>query len=157
MIELVLLVCLILLVVLVWKPAKNAILGALDGRSNKIRQDLDEARRLHEEAKALVAKYQQKLKEGEALAAEIVAHGEADRKRFEAKLRADFEASVKRRTEQAMERIAQEEARALAEVKARAADLAIRTTRQLLSDKVGTSETQSLIEGAIREVKQKLA
>ena len=86
-----------------------------------------------------------------------MAHGEADRKRFEAKLRADFEASVKRRTEQAMERIAQEEDRALAEVKARAADLAIRTTRQLLTDKVGTSETQSLIEGAIREVKQKLA
>ena len=36
-----------------------------------------------------------------------------------------------------MERIAQEENRALQEVRSRAADLAIRTTRRLLADKVG--------------------
>ena len=137
MLELLLLVCLIILVVLVWKPAKKAVLGALDGRAEKIRNDLDEAERLHEEAKALLAKYQRQLGEGEALAAEIVAQGEAQRQRFEEKMRADFDLAVKRRTDLAMERIAQEEARALQEVRSRAADLAIRATRRLLDDKVG--------------------
>ena len=122
---------------LVWKPAKKAVLGALDGRAEKIRNDLDEAQRLHEEAKALLAKYQRQLHEGEALAAEIVAQGEAQRQRFEEKMRADFDLAVKRRTDLAMERIAQEEARALQEVRSRAADLAIRATRRLLDDKVG--------------------
>lgn len=157
MLELLLLICLVILVVLVWKPAKKAVLGALDGRAEKIRNDLDEAQRLHEEAKALLAKYQQQLGEGEALAAEIVAQGEAQRQRFEEKMRADFELAVKRRTELAMERIAQEENRALQEVRSRAADLAVRTTRRLLDDKVGAGEAQSLIRGAIADVKRKLA
>ena len=157
MLEFLLLVCLIILVVLIWKPTKKAVMGALDSRAEKIRSDLDEAQRLHEEAKALLAKYQRQLGEGEALAAEIAAQAETQRQRFETKMRADFELAVKRRTELALERIAQEENRALQDVRGRAADLAIRATRRLLADKVGASEAQSLIRGAIEEVKAKLA
>jgi F-type H+-transporting ATPase subunit b len=157
MLELLLLICLIILVVLVWKPARKAVLGTLDGRAEKIRTDLDEAQRLHDEAKALLAKYQAQLQHGEALAADIVAQAETQRQRFEEKMRADFDLAVKRRTELAMERIAQEESRALQDVRSRAADLAVRTTRRLLSEKVGAGEAQSLIQGAIEEVKRKLA
>ena len=57
MLELILLLCLILLVAVIWKPVKNAVLGALAGRAEKIRHDLDEAQRLHEEAKALLAAF----------------------------------------------------------------------------------------------------
>jgi F-type H+-transporting ATPase subunit b len=157
MLELLLLICLIILVVLVWKPARKAVLGTLDSRAEKIRTDLDEAQRLHDEAKALLAKYQAQLQHGEALAADIVAQAETQRQRFEEKMRADFDLAVKRRTELAMERIAQEESRAIQDVRSRAADLAVRTTRRLLSEKVGAGEAQSLIQGAIEEVKRKLA
>jgi F-type H+-transporting ATPase subunit b len=143
--------------VLVWKPAKKAVLGALDGRAEKIRNDLDEAQRLHDEAKALLAKYQRELGEGEALAADIVAQAEAQRRRFEEKMREDLDVAMRRRTELAMERIAQEESQALREVRGRAADLAIRATRRLLSEKVGPGEAQGLIQGAIEEVRRKLA
>lgn len=157
MIELLLLICLIILVVLIWKPVKTAVLSALDGRAEKVRAELDEAQRLHEEAKALLAKYQAELHAGEALAADIVTQAEVQRQRFEEKMRSDFELAVKRRTELAMERIAQEESRALQEVRGRAADLAIRATRRLLSEKVGQGEAQSLIQSSIEEVKRKLA
>jgi F-type H+-transporting ATPase subunit b len=157
MIEFLLLICLIILVVLVWKPVKKAVLSALDGRAEKIRSELDEAQRLHEEAKALLAKYQAELHHGEELAADIVAQADAQRQRFEEKMRADLQLAMQRRTELAMERIAQEESRALQEVRSRAADLAIRATRRLLSEKVGPGEAQSLIQGAIEEVKRKLA
>ena len=124
MLELILLVCLIILVVLLWKPVKKAVLGTLDARADKIRSDLDEAQRLHEEAKTLLAKYQRQLHEGEKLAADILAQAEGQRQRFEEKMRADYDLAVKRRTDLAMERIAQEEARAVKEVRGRAADLA---------------------------------
>ena len=81
MIEFLLLICLILLFVAIWKPAKKAVLTALDGRAEKIRTDLDEAQRLHDEAKGLLAKYQAQLHEGEALAADIVTQAEAQRQR----------------------------------------------------------------------------
>lgn len=157
MAEIVLLFCVVLLVVLVWKPAKNAVLGTLDARAEKIRHDLDEAQRLHEDAKDMLAKYQRQLQEGEKLAAEIAASGEAQRRRFEAKMRADYETALKRRTALAMERIQQEEARALQEVRARAADLAVRTTRRILTDRVGRKEAQAMVKGAIEEVGRKLA
>jgi F-type H+-transporting ATPase subunit b len=56
-----------------------------------------------------------------------------------------------------MERIAQEESRALQEVRSRAADLAVRATRRLLTEKVGQGEAQALIQSSIEEVKRKLA
>jgi F-type H+-transporting ATPase subunit b len=157
MLELILLVCLIILGVLVWKPVKRSVLGTLDARADKIRSDLDEAQRLHEEAKTLLAKYQRQLHEGEKLAGDIMAQAEAQRQRFEEKMRADYDLAVKRRTELAMERISQEEARAVKEVRGRAADLAIRATRHLLVEKVGAGEAQTLVQGAIGEVKRKLA
>ena len=58
-----------------------------------IRTELDEAQRLHEEAKALLAKYQRQLHEGEKLAADIVAQAEAQRQRFEEKMRDRFRRS----------------------------------------------------------------
>jgi F-type H+-transporting ATPase subunit b len=157
MLELMLLVSLVILVVLVWKPVRKNVLGALDARAEKIRTDLDEAQRLHEEAKALLAKYQRQLHEGEKLAADILGQAETQRQRFEDKMWADYDLAVKRRTELAMERIAQEEARAVQEVRGRAADLAIRATRRLLVEKVGAGEAQKLVQGAIEEVKRKLA
>jgi F-type H+-transporting ATPase subunit b len=157
MLELMLVLSLIILVVLVWKPVRKNVLGALDARAEKIRTELDEAQRLHEEAKALLAKYQRQLHEGEKLASDILAQGDAQRQRFEEKMRADYEVAVKRRTDLAMERIAQEEARAVQEVRGRAADLAIRATRRLLVEKVGAGEAQTLVQGAIEEVKRKLA
>jgi F-type H+-transporting ATPase subunit b len=157
MLELVLLVALIILVVAVWKPFKRNVLGALDARAERIRAELDEAQRLQEEAKVMLAKYQRQLHEGEKLAADIVAQAEAERARLEQKMRADFDAAVKRRTEQAMERIAQEEQKALAEVRARAADLAVRTARRLLTERVGEREAQAMVRGAIEDVSRKLA
>ena len=157
MLELMLVIALIILIVLVWKPFKQNVLGALDARAEKIRAELDEAQRLHEEAKALLARYQRQLHEGEKLASDILAQGEAQRRRSEEKMKADSEAAIRRRTDLAMERIAQEEARALQEVRARAADLAVRTTRRLLVERVGQQEAQALIQKSIEEVRRKLA
>ena len=157
MLELVLLICLVLLVVLVWKPVRTGLLGTLDARAEKIRHDLDEAQRLHEEAKAMLSKYEGQLQEGEKLAGEITAQAETQRERLEAKMRTDYETALKRRTELAMERIEQEEARAMQEVRARAADLAVRTTRRLLTERIGQDEAQSMVKSAIAEVGRKLA
>jgi F-type H+-transporting ATPase subunit b len=155
--ELVLLIALVVLVALLWRPASRTVTSALDARGERIRQELDDAQRLHEEAKAMLAKYQRQLHEGQSLATEILESATAERARLEARMKQDFEASVRRRTQQAMDRIAQEEQRALAEVRARAADLTIRTTRQLVADKLDANGAQRLVDGAIEELGRKLA
>jgi F-type H+-transporting ATPase subunit b len=157
MINLVLLLALVILIVAVWKPVTKNIFGALDARSERIRAELDEAQRLHEEAKALLAKYQRQLQEGEQLAGEIEAQAETERVRLEERMRADYEVAVKRRTEQALDRIQQEEQRAVAEVRARAADLAVRTARRLLTERIGDQEAHQMLQNAVQDVSRRLA
>ena len=41
----------------VWKPARRAILGGLDARTVRIRDELEAARRLREEAQEALARY----------------------------------------------------------------------------------------------------
>jgi F-type H+-transporting ATPase subunit b len=156
MIELWLLVALVILIVLVWKPFNVHVLGGLDKRGQAIRNELDEAKRLHEEAKELLAKHRRQLHEGESLAADIEARAKAETERLQAGLKADFDELVERRTQQAEERIAQEQARAMADVRARAADLTVATTRRLLTEKLGGDTAQKVMQASIGEVTKKL-
>jgi F-type H+-transporting ATPase subunit b len=156
MLHLVLFVAVIILIVLVAKPFRQHVLGALDARSARIRAELDEAQRLHEEAKAMLAKYQRQLGEGEKLAADIVAQAETERARLEERMRTDFEAAVKRRRDQAMDRIAQEEQKALAAVRAHAADLAVRTARRLVIERTSDDEARAMVKRAIEDVDRTL-
>ena len=156
MLELWLLVAIIILAVLVWKPFKLHVLGGLDRRGQDIRNELDAAKRLHEEAKELLARHRRQLHEGESLAADIEARAKLETERLQTRLKAEFEQLVERRTQQAEERIAQEEARALADVRARAADLTVATTRRLLTEKLGGDAAQRVMQASIGEVTKKL-
>ena len=63
----------IFLGVVVYLKVPGMIAKALDERAAKIRDELDEARRLREEAQQLLAEFQKKRKEAEKEAADIVA------------------------------------------------------------------------------------
>jgi len=151
-----LLVAFLIVVVLLWKPVRRHVLPALDARATRIREELDEAQRLQEEAKSLLAKYQRQLHDGETLAREILQRAETEQQRLEERLKSEFETMVARRTQQAEERIAQEEARALAEVRGRAAELALRATERVLRERIGEKEGRALLETALAEVDRKL-
>lgn len=152
-----LLVALLLLILAIWKPAKSAIIGGLDNRAERIRRELDDAKRLHEEAKALLAKHQGQLEEGNTHAEQIVAQAKEEASRMESRMREDFETLTMRRRQQAEERIAEEEARAVRDVRRRAADLAARTTRKLITERMDGDVAQATMRDAISEVQRKLA
>jgi len=116
--------------VLIYYGVHTMITGVLDQRSARIRADLDEARRLKEEAAALLAEYRRKQQSAEREAAQIVAgaKAEADRLGVEAKTR--MEEFVARRTKMAETKIAQAEAQALADVRAAAAKPPLRRPKR---------------------------
>lgn len=106
----------------------------LDARADGIRNELDEARRLREEAQELLASYQRKQREAEAEAEEIVALAKKDAKILAATARAELAERIERRTAMAESRIAQAEAQAAADVKALAADLAVDAAAKLIAE-----------------------
>jgi F-type H+-transporting ATPase subunit b len=157
MLELLLLLSLIILVAIVYKPLSRIILGALDGHAAKVRAELDAAKRLREEAQSLLAEHQRRLAAGEDQAQAIVGHAQAEVERQTERHRVELEAALQRRTEQAMERIEREEARALQEVRTRAATLTIRTTERLLAEQLDGQRARALLDDAIAEIGRKLS
>jgi F-type H+-transporting ATPase subunit b len=150
-------IALVILIGLIYRPVRRMAVGALDGHSAKVRAELEEAKRLREEAQSLLATHQRQLVSGEDQASAIVDHAKLETERQIERHRVELEAGLRRRTEHAMARIAQEEARALHDVRSYAATLAVRTTERLLRDQLDGEHAQTLLDDAIAEVGRKLA
>ncbi|MGE3245817.1 MAG: F0F1 ATP synthase subunit B [Beijerinckiaceae bacterium] len=129
---------------------------SLDARGEAVAKELDEARRLREEAEALLASYKQKAADAQKEAEAIVsaAREEAELMAQEAAKRSeDF---VARRTKQAEEKIARAEAQAANEVRAAAADAAVAAAEQVLRTQARGDAGAALVAKGIEDLKGKL-
>lgn len=150
------LISMLIFVALVWKPASGAITSALDSRATRIRDELDEARRLREEAEQLLADYQRQERTAVADAQAIVAHAREEAERIAAQAASDLEQSLARRQSLAEERIAQAESRALAEIRSVAVDTAIAAARDVITSEIDERRGGALIDAAIAALPQRL-
>ena len=142
--------------VMIYFGVHKAIVNALDQRSGRIRGELDEARRLKDEAAALLAEYRRKQQTAEREAAEIVAGAKAEAERLAAEAKTRMDEFVARRTRMAETKIAQAEAQALADVRAAAADAAVAAAEKILTQTVKGSVADDLLSKGIAELKSKL-
>jgi F-type H+-transporting ATPase subunit b len=145
----------IFLGIAVYMKAPAMITKALDDRADKIKADLDEARRLRDEAKALLAEYQAKRKEAEKEAADILASAKREAEVLRAEAQAKSEDYVRRRTIIAEQKIAQAEADAVNAVRASAVDLAIAASAKLLEGRDAKANAD-LFKQALSDVKARL-
>ena len=146
----------IFLAVLWRMGAHRMIASALDSRSEHIQTELDEARRLKEEAAQVLAEYKQKQREAEAEAQAIIAQAKSEAAEIAAEMEARSEEFVARRTRMAEAKIAQAEAQALTEVRAAAADAAVRAAERILTETVKGKTAENILAAAIRDVKARL-
>jgi F-type H+-transporting ATPase subunit b len=146
----------IFLAVLAKFGVHRKLLGSLDERRDRIRTDLDEAQRLREEAKAMLADADAKRRAAEQETAGIIegARAEADRLAGEAKQK--VEEFLARRTKMAEAKIAQAEAQALADVRAAAAEAATGAAERILTQSTKGQIAEGLITRGIEDVKNKL-
>ena len=135
-------------------PAK--LTAALDARSAKIRSELDEARRLREEAEQLLAEYQRRRGEAEAEAQAIVEQARHEAAAFTEEAQARIAELVARRTKAVEQRIAQAETQAVAEVRSRAIDVATAAAARILADKAAGRTGDELVERSIQAVRSNL-
>jgi F-type H+-transporting ATPase subunit b len=142
--------------ILVYVGVPKMLVGALDDRAKRVQAELDEARRLKEEAERLLAEYQGKQKQAESEAASIIAGAKAEAERIAAEAKAKLEDFVARRTKMAETKIAQAEAQAVADVRAAAAEAAVTAAEKILTDTVKGKTADDLIARGIGDVKAKL-
>jgi F-type H+-transporting ATPase subunit b len=134
-----------------------AMLGRmLDERSAKIARELDEARRLREEAQALLDSFKAKRAEAEKEARDIVSQARTDAEEFAAEARRKMTETVDRRSKQAEQKIAQAEAAAIKDVRNLATDIAVAAAAALSAEAVKGAKGAALIEDSIAAVKTRL-
>ncbi len=143
-------------VIAVFKPGRRVLTQALDGRIAKIREEVEEAQRLREEAQAMLASYQRRQREAIQEAEQIIAHAREEAERSKAQAEAELEASVARRERQAADKIAQAEAAALDEIREKAVDMAIDATARLLEKKMAGKAGEQAVADAIKDIPSKL-
>jgi F-type H+-transporting ATPase subunit b len=142
--------------VLLYYKVPALIAKALDDRAAAIRKELDEARRLREEAQSLLADYQKKHRSAGQEADAIVEQARREAQLYAQETRAALAETLERRTRQAEDKIARAEAQAVDDVRAAAVDMAIAAAEKVLREKASGAAGAALIDDTIRSLKGKL-
>jgi F-type H+-transporting ATPase subunit b len=146
----------ILMGVFAYLGVHRTVITALDKRSERIKAELDDARRLKQEAANLLEDYRAKRASAEREAQEIVTSAKVDAERIAAEAKTKMEDFVARRTKTAESKIALAEAQALADVRAAAANAAVAAASTILSQTVKGQVAEDLLAKGITEAREKL-
>lgn len=142
--------------ILVYYKVPALIGKLLDKRAETIRRDLDEARKLREEAQDLFASYQRRQREVKDQADEIVANAKREAKAQAEKAKLDLAASIERRLKAAEEQIASAESDAVRAVRNSAIQTAIAATTEILAKQMGPDQRAVGLDASIEELGKRL-
>ncbi len=142
--------------VLIYFKVPGMLGAALDKRAAGIREELDEARRLREEAQSLLASFERKQKEAESQVEDIVAHARMEAEEAAAEAKEQLKVSIARRIRAAEDQIAAAEASAVKEVKDKAVSIAMSVAAEMISKKMSAADRGAMVDESIEEVAKRL-
>lgn len=142
--------------IVMWAGAHKKAGAALDARAAQIDKDINDARKLREDAEALLAEYKQKKLDAEKEAVGIIAQAKSDAAAYAEDAKKKLADALTRRTKQTENKIAQAEAAAVKEVRAAATDRAIEAASRLIAENAKGKGGEKLIAESIAAVKARL-
>jgi len=142
---------------LLWRfDVQGLVTRALDARADKIRLELEEAKRLREEAQNLYASYERKQQEVEGEVQDIIAHARREAEEAGEQARRDLEVTVARRIRAAEEQISQAEADAVREVRNEAIRVAVDAAADAIAQGLSKAGKDRLIDEGIKTAADRL-
>ncbi len=141
---------------LVYYKIPNTLAKALDSRADRIRAELEEARRLREEAQQILADYQRRQRDAEKEAEDIIAVARREAEVYAEESRKALSESLQRRLKLAEEKIARAEDQAIQDIRSKAVDAAVAAAQLLIARDLKGKSAQSLVDKSIRDVSAKL-
>ena len=138
------------------RPAWRFVTNSIDDKIAEIKNRIEEATALREEAQDILAANKRKMLEAEKEAEEIIAQAREESLALKTRLAEELQESLKRREKIAVDRISQAEADAVDAVRLMTIDVALNAAEQILSQTVKGQKGKSLIDNAIKELPDKL-
>lgn len=142
--------------VVVWQRVPQMVARMLDDRAAAIKAELEEAKRLREEAEAVLKEYRAKTANAAQEAQAIIDAAKTSAERMAADARAQLAVQIERRGKMAEQKIAQAEAEAIADVRAAATAVATAAATEIIGKRTTEAKGDALIDTAIRDLRTKL-
>ncbi|MCD6035612.1 MAG: atpF [Rickettsiales bacterium] len=144
----------VILVAALAKPVSRIVCSVLDERAARIKNELEEAVRLKEEAQAILASYQRKQKDALEEASRIVAHAEKEAAQMITRAHEELETALNRRIALTMQKIETYEKSVLQEVRGKAIDAAINRVYDIFDSELSRDAAQELINDSVATVRK---
>lgn len=142
--------------VLIYLKVPGMLMGALDKRADGIRDELNEAKALREDAQTILASYERKQKEVQEQADRIIEHAKLEAGEAAELAKSDIKDSIKRRLAAAQDQIASAQASAVKEVRDTAIQVAVSAAQDVIAANMTANDGSALIDDAIEVVGNKL-
>src|SRR5215472_4386224 len=150
-------VCFLMFLGVLWKfDVHRTVITALDARRTRIKTELDDARRLREEAQAVLDQSERRRRQAESDADAIIASAKAEAEQLAGEAKAKVEEFIARRTKMAEAKIAHAETQALTDVRAAAADAAVAAAEKVLTTTAKGRVADDLVARSIGDLRSKL-
>ncbi len=132
------------------------ITAGIDDRGRRIQAELDEAKRLREEAAAVLADYTRRRDEAEREAEGMIAAARDEAERVSAEAHARIADFVARRTQAAEQKIGQAEIQATQQVRAAAAEAAVKVAEDILRGEMRGQPGEAYLARSLGDIGGKL-
>jgi F-type H+-transporting ATPase subunit b len=143
-------------IILAFVFGRQSIMGSLDTKIEKIRNDIASAEKLHAEADAMLASYKSNLQNASVEADRIIAKAKIQADDIRKQAEKDFEDTMARRESMLKTRIEQMERSAVDDIRRYAAELAVSATSEIISQKLSSQSANSLADDSINRISEKL-
>ncbi len=144
----------LLLYALMSKFAFPAVKKAMDGRSERIRQSLDEAERAKSEAQTVLEDYRRQLSDARNESARIIEEARQAADKLRQDLKRQAEAEVAEIRQRAQDDIAAQAERVKAGLRAEVAELSIELAEKVVERSLDRDTNMALIENFINQARQ---
>ncbi len=141
---------------LIYMGIPKKVGGMLDARAAGIKSDLDEARQLRDEARALLETYEAKQREVAEQSARIVATAKQEAEAAAAQAKVDLKASIARRMTAAADQIESSVKAAERAVRDQAISVSVAVAADVLQGQMTAAQANAAIDASIQQVAAKL-
>ena len=142
--------------VLVYFKVPRIIVNLLDKRANTIRKEIDDANKLLEEAKSLLAKSEREHKDNILKAKEIISSAENTSKMLLEDSKSDIKLLVSRKLDMAKKQIEANEKKVLNSVRDEIIDLAFKLAEDDINKRLDKNTSNQVTKESINEIGSKL-
>ena len=141
-----------ILLALMWKFAFPAVQKAMEGRTQRIRDNLDEAERTKAEAQRILEEYQRQLADAKNESARIIDEARQTAEQMRRDLMVRAEAEVTELRDRSRQEIEAAQVRAVADLRTQVSELAIGAAEVVVQKNLDRDTNRALVERFIEQV-----